>query len=82
MDTYGERLEAAMARQIKVELVERGMDQKDLAEAAGMERATLNRYLNGHRTMSMAVFFNVAEALGLTARALMERVEARADREE
>jgi DNA-binding XRE family transcriptional regulator len=77
MDTYGERLEAALSTQIKVELVERDMDQKDLAEAIGVERATLNRYMNGHRSMPMPTFFKVAEALGLTARVLMERAEAR-----
>lgn len=82
MTTYGERLEAALARQIKVELVEREMDQKDLAEAAGMDRVTLNRYLKGHRSMPMPVFFKVAEALGLTPRVLMERAEARIDRED
>lgn len=77
MDTYGERVEAALATQIKVELVERGLDQKDLAEAVGVERATLNRYLKGHRSMPMPVFFKLAETLGLSPRVLLERAEAR-----
>lgn len=79
--TYGERLEAALAIQIKVELAERDMDQKDLAEVAGVERVTLNRYLKGHRSMPMPVFFRVAEALGVTPQVLMQRAEARIDRE-
>lgn len=77
MDTYGERLEAALATQIKVELAERDMDQKDLAAAMGIERATLNRYLKGHRSMPMPIFFKLAESLGLSPQNLMQRAEAR-----
>lgn len=79
---YGARLEAALALQIKVELTAREMDQKDLAEKAGMERVTLNRYLKGHRSMPMPVFFKIAEALGISPRALMERTEARLESED
>ena len=74
---YGERVEAALATQVKVELVERDWDQKILAEAVGIERATLNRYLTGKRSMPMPTFFAVAEAFGLSPRVLMERAEAR-----
>lgn len=77
MTTYGERLEAALAHQIKVELVERDMDQKDLAEKVGIERATLNRYMTGKRSMPMPTFFKVAEVLTLSPRELMTRAEAR-----
>lgn len=77
MNTYGGELEAALAHQIKVELAERGMEQKDLAEAAAVERVTLNRYLKGHRSMPMPVFFRVAAALGINPAELMDRAEAR-----
>ncbi|NWL13259.1 hypothetical protein DM793_18505 [Paenarthrobacter nitroguajacolicus] len=77
MDNYGERLEAALATQIKVELAERDMDQKDLAAAMGIERATLNRYLKGHRSMPMPIFFKLAESLAVSPQALMQRAEAR-----
>jgi transcriptional regulator with XRE-family HTH domain len=77
MNTYGERLETALSTQIKVELAERGMDQKDLADAVGVERATLSRYMTGKRSMPMPTFFKVAEALGVSPRVLMERAEAR-----
>lgn len=76
MDTYGGELEAALARQIKVELAKRDMDQKDLAEAAKIERGTLNRYLKGHRSMPMPVFFRVAAALNVNPGELMERAES------
>ena len=77
MNTYGEKLEAALATQIKVELVEHGMDQKALATAVGIESATLSRYMTGKRSMPMPTFFAVADALGLTPRVLMERAESR-----
>jgi transcriptional regulator with XRE-family HTH domain len=77
MNDYGTRLEAALATQIKIELVERDWDQKILAEAVGIERATLNRYLTGKRSMPMPTFFAVAEAFGLSPRELMTRAEAR-----
>ncbi|MDQ5862694.1 MAG: helix-turn-helix transcriptional regulator [Actinomycetota bacterium] len=77
MNTYGERLEAALSIQIKVELAEREMEQKDLADAVGTEPATLSRYMTGKRSMPMPTYYKVAEALGLTAKTLMERTEAR-----
>jgi plasmid maintenance system antidote protein VapI len=77
MDTYGERLESALATQIRVELVERDMTQKDLAEAVGVGRPVINHYLKGHKSMPMPTFFKVAEALGLTPQVLMQRAEAR-----
>lgn len=77
MSTYGEQLESALAKQIAVELVERDMTQKDLAEAVGVGRPAMNHYLKGHKSMPMPTFFKVAEALGLSAQTLMERAEAR-----
>lgn len=77
MTTYGEQLEAAISTQIKVELVERDMTQKDLAEAVGVGRPAMNHYLKGHKSIPMPTFFKVAEVLGLTPRELMGRAEAR-----
>ena len=77
MNTDGTRLEAALTTQIKVELAGLDMDQKDLAAAIGIERATLSRYMTGKRSMPMPTFFKVAEALGLTPQTLMQRAEAR-----
>lgn len=77
MSTYGERLESALAKQITIELAERDMTQKDLAEAVGIGRPAMNHYLKGHKSMPMPTFFKVAEVLGLTAPELMQRAEAR-----
>jgi transcriptional regulator with XRE-family HTH domain len=81
METYGEKLEAALSTQIKVELADREMDQKGLADAVGIESATLSRYMTGKRSMPMPTFFRVAEALGLSPRELMQRAEARVPKE-
>lgn len=72
-----EGLDAAIATQIKVELVEREMDQKGLAEAVGIESATLSRYMTGKRSMPMPTFFAVSVALGLSPATLLERAQAR-----
>lgn len=70
-------LEVAVAKQILVELVEHDMSQQQLADALGIEAATLNRYLRGKRSMPMPVFFRVAEVLGLRADELLTRAAAR-----
>lgn len=77
MTTYGARLEAALSTQIKIELVERDMTQKDLAEAVGIGRPAMNHYIKGHKSMPMPTFFKVAEVFGLSPRELMQRAEAR-----
>ncbi|WP_411709842.1 helix-turn-helix domain-containing protein [Arthrobacter sp. B10-11] len=77
METYADRLGASLSRQIRVELTERDMDQADLAEAIGVERATLSRYMRGHRSMPMPTFFRVAEALAVSPHVLLQRAEAR-----
>lgn len=76
MEPYEERLVLAIARQIRVELTDRDMNQQDLANAVGVERATMSRYLNG-KPMPMPTFFRVAEALRLSPQALMQRAESR-----
>jgi len=83
MDTNsGKRYAEALTLQIKVELTERGMTQKDLAEAVGIGRPAMNHYMMGHKSMPMPTFFAVAEAFGLSPRELMERAEARIARPE
>lgn len=79
--TYEDRLEAALAKQLKVELVERDWDQKDLASAAGIEAPTLSRYMRGQRSMPMPTFFKIAAALGIEPKELMERASRRAEAE-
>ncbi|WP_324644200.1 helix-turn-helix transcriptional regulator [Pseudarthrobacter sp. LT1] len=77
MDNAFEGLEAALSTQIKVELAENGMDQKTLAERVGIHPVTMTKYLKNQRNMPVNVLFEIAGALGLSPRVLMERAEAR-----
>ena len=81
MTTYGDRLEAALLVQIKVELVERDMTQQDLAKKMGIDKATLSRYMKGHTAMKMGTFYEIAEALGVTPQELMRRAGCRVEQE-
>lgn len=66
-------IEAQIARQIRVELAERGMEQGELADRAGLARSTMSRYLQGQRSMTVKTFANVAEALGKLPSDLLKR---------
>jgi len=77
MTTYGESLEVALSTQIRVELLERGIGQKDLAEMVEIHPVTMSHYLKCKRSMPMPVFYRIAEALGISPKTLMERTEAR-----
>lgn len=72
-----EGLEASLATQIKVELVEANMDQKTLAERVGIHPVTLTKYMKNQRSIPLPVLIDIAVALGLSPRVLMERAEAR-----
>jgi len=78
MATEDEQLEAALLKQVRVELAERGMQQKDLAAAMGIEAATLSRYMQSKRGISMAVFYKMAAGLKMPPGELMQKVELRA----
>ena len=77
MSTHADLLEAALSAQIKIEMAERDMTQKELAEAVGIGRPAMNHYIKGHKSMPMPTFIRVAEALGLTPQTLWTRAEAR-----
>lgn len=77
MNNAFEGLEAALATQVKVELVERGLDQKTLAERVGIHAVTMTKYLKGQRSMPLPVLIDIAAALGVSPRMLMQRAEAR-----
>ena len=74
-------MELALAKQIKVELAERDMTQTDLAEAAGVGRPAMNRYLQGKSSIPMPTFLKVASVLGISPDVLMGRIVERASKE-
>jgi transcriptional regulator with XRE-family HTH domain len=75
--TYGENLEKAIITQVRVEMAERGLEQKDLADQVGINRVTMSHYMTAKRSMPMPTFMKVAEVFGLTPADLMRRAEAR-----
>lgn len=81
MATEEEQLNEALLTQIRVEMAERNMQQKDLAAAMDLDPATLSRYLKGKRGVSMSVFYRMANGLAMSPRELMEKVESRVAQE-
>lgn len=75
-------MEAALGTQLKIELTERGMSQADLADAVGVGRVAINKYIKGRVSPTMDTFAKMAGALGITPDVLMSRVVERASREE
>ncbi|MCT2056910.1 helix-turn-helix transcriptional regulator [Dermabacter hominis] len=51
----------------------------DLAEAVGVSRMSLTRYLNGEREMTVPTLCRIADVLGVSAATLIERATRRAE---
>jgi transcriptional regulator with XRE-family HTH domain len=81
VNTYGERIQAAVAAEIRAERAAQGLSQLELAERAGMKQNTLSRYTATddakRRDLPYTAFAEIAKALGLTPRELAERAERR-----
>lgn len=69
-------------KQIRMEMAEREMTQKDLADAIGIERATLSRYLGRKLQMSVRTLTAIARALKMSPRDLWSRAQDRISGEE
>jgi len=80
MSEYEEAMVAAVSAVIKMEMVGHGLRQQDVAEAVGIHRETLSRYLGGKKEMPVGTFFQVAQVLGVSPAEIMERAEERARR--
>lgn len=80
MDPY-EEFAPALRKQIRMEMAERDMLQSELAAAAEIMPATLNRYLQGHRNFPIATLARIARQFGMSASELMGRAEARLARQ-
>lgn len=79
MATYGERIQAAVAAQIRAELGVAKMSQAELARAIGVHPATISRYLDTEspRDIKWKDYAEIAKTLGLTPQELAERAERR-----
>lgn len=69
-------MEQALAKQIKIELINNNMSQTRLAELVGLDRTTVNRYLNGKLPMGFDDVVSMASALGMNLSELARRAEA------
>jgi transcriptional regulator with XRE-family HTH domain len=72
-----EAFEEALMKQIRMEMAEREMTQKDLAEAIGIERATLSRYLSRRLQMSVRTMTAIARVFKMSPRELWNRAADR-----
>lgn len=72
-----EAFEKALMKQIRMEMAERDMTQQQLAEAIGIERATLSRYLNRRQQMSVRTLTAISRALKMSRLELWTRAEGR-----
>lgn len=76
---YEKQMILALGKTIKMEMVGQELTQKQLADKVGIHRETLSRYLGAKAgyNMPIGIVFQIAEALGMTARELIEKAEDR-----
>ena len=65
------------SRELKTEIVRRGLRQQDVARQLGVDSSTFNLYLNGHRQPPPNFESRVIEALDLLEAAEQAASEAR-----
>lgn len=78
MDSYAEKLQAAVNKQIRMELAERDLSQQDFSAALGLNPGSMSRYMQGQRSIPLRTLFGAAEFFGMTATELLARAEGRA----
>ncbi len=64
----------AIGRNIKHELVNKDMSQRELARAVGLTDTTMGRYINGQRQPSAYALLRIANVLGVTMEKLMHGI--------
>lgn len=72
--TVTERINAATVAVLRSVIATRHLSQKKIAADIGLSPVTVSRYLNGHRDVPLALVFGVAEAAGVPASQLIERI--------
>lgn len=71
---------AAVAVQLRAELAASPLTAIQLAAQVGIDRATLSKYLNGHRDIPIPVFLDIVRELGLDAGRVIDDAKRRRDR--
>lgn len=72
-----DEINAATVAELRSIMAVERLSQRDIAEQIGMSPITVNRYLNGHRDVPLVLLFAVAEASGVPANVIVERVGRR-----
>jgi transcriptional regulator with XRE-family HTH domain len=65
-----------LASRLKALRLESGFTQEQLADAAGIDRKTINRIENGHFSPSVDSFFRIAHALSVAPDSIMKGIKA------
>lgn len=76
-----EALERALIAQIRAEIAAAGISQGKVADAVGIERATLSRYMSSKRALPLQTFLDISSTLGIPAADIMRMAEDRARRD-
>lgn len=67
----------AVAAQLRAERAAVQMTYQEVADRAGMEKMTVNRYMNGKRDIPMGKLAAICDAMGVRIGDLMARAEDR-----
>lgn len=76
MDTPNEVINPIVANALLAAARESGMNQTQLATAAGMSRFTVQKLLSGEQGIKVAQFITLANATDLTPADVMDRISA------
>lgn len=74
-------LERALIAQLRAEIAASPYTQGRVADAVGIERATLSRYMSSKRAIPLQTFLDICDTLGIAAGTVMGLAEDRARRD-
>lgn len=66
--------QSTVRRRMKTKRIESGITQDELAQAAGIDRKTVNRIENGHFSPNLDTFFRLCVALNVRPSELMKGI--------
>lgn len=78
----GIRFSVLLGLELKGAIIARGFTASEVAQSVGVERATLNRYLNGKRTIPSPIVALVADVIHEDPAVLVRRAWERLAEEE
>ena len=64
-----------LGKRLRFIMVERDLNQDGLAEACGIQRPTVNKYISGKINPTLRTLLKMADALGMTVSELLEGVD-------